>query len=100
MVAVFTSPVPVSMMTAMVGEGGGTLGVGEFGVEVPRTQAISRAESLTYSPAEMDILGSFLKAGFDVNGQQVSYDPVDYWREVEEGFIPTIQAPASTRYTF
>ena len=76
------------------------LGIGAFGAGIPRTQAISRAESLTYSPDEMDILGSFLKAGFQAGGKQVSYDPVDYWREVEEGFVPTIQAPASTKYTF
>lgn len=89
-----------AMVAAMVGEGAGSLGVGEFGVEVPTTQSISRAESLRLSPDEMDILGSFLKAGFDVNGQEVSYDPVDYWREVEQGFIPTIQTPAMTRYAF
>lgn len=88
------------MIATMVGEGGGSLGVGEFDVEIPRTEAISRAESLTYSPAEMDILGSFLRAGFQANGQEVSYDPVDYWREVEEGFIPTIRTPAATRYSF
>lgn len=89
-----------AMMAAMAGEGGGYLGTGEFGVEVPMTQAISRAESRSFSPAEMDILSSFLKAGFDVGGEQVSYDPVDYWREVEEGFVPTIQTPAATRYAF
>lgn len=89
-----------AMIAAMVGPGGGALGEGEFGVQVPRPEAISRAESLTYSPAEMDILGSFLRAGFEVGGREVSYDPVDYWQEVEEGFIPTIRTPAATQYSF
>jgi hypothetical protein len=87
------------MVSSFVGPGGGSLGVGEFGVNIPRPEAVSRAESQEISPQEMDILGSFLRAGFEANGGQVSYNPEDYWREVEKGFIPTIRA-GSTRYTF
>lgn len=88
------------MIAAMVGEGGGTLGAGAFGVNVPMTQAISRQEGRGYSQDEMAVLSSFLKAGFDVGGQQVSYDPSDYWREVEEGWVPTIETTGPTQYAF
>lgn len=77
------------------------LGAGEFGVRIPRTSDISRAEATQLSPDEMDILSSFLKAGFTpFGGEKTSYDPADYWREVEKGFIPTVRTPAATRYAY
>jgi len=49
----------------------------------------------------MDIISSFLRAGFEGGeGQQVSYDPLDYWREVQEGWVPYIQETGPTQYQF
>lgn len=89
-----------AMIAAMVGTGGASLGLGAFGVRVPGTQAISRQEGLKLSPDEMATLNSFLRAGFEAGGQQVSYDPTDYWREVQEGWIPTIKTQGPTQYSF
>lgn len=88
------------MVNALAGEGGGSLGTGEFGVSVPMTQAFSRQEGAGLSQDEMAVLSSFLHAGFDVNGEQVSYDPADYWQEVEEGWIPTMGEIGPTQYSY
>ena len=88
------------MVEAMVGPGAGSLGTGEFGVQVPTTQSVSRAESQQISPQEMGVLSSFLRAGFETPGGKVSYNPEDYWREVEEGFVPTMPQTGITQYRY
>jgi hypothetical protein len=82
------------------GGGGDILGVGEFGVGIPRTEAISRAEAGEMSPDEMDILTSFLRAGFETPEGTVTYDPGDYYRELEKGFVPIGRQTAATQYAF
>lgn len=90
-----------AMVAAMVGGGGGSLGTGAFGVDVPMTQALSRQEVQALSQGEMDIISSFLRAGFEgKGGQETSYDPLDYWREVQEGWVPYMRETGPTQYQF
>ena len=74
--------------------GGGT---GAFGVTIPRTGEISRSNFSNYSQDELSTLGSFLKGGINVGGQQVGIDPNDYLKQVQQGFIPTFNYAGPTK---
>ncbi|KKN26618.1 hypothetical protein LCGC14_0872820 [marine sediment metagenome] len=89
-----------AMMEQLVG-GEGETGrlLGEFGVDIPGTEQWSRSQFRGLAQSEQDILSSFLRAGVETSGGEVSIDPGDYYRRLAEGFVPTLQKP-TTRYQF
>ncbi len=72
-------------------EEGPSQGTGQFGVELPTPGAISRSQAGQFSESDIALLSSFLKGGVDTGeGEFVGINPADFFQEVEEGFIPTI----------
>ena len=66
-------------------------GTGAFGAQIQGPQAISRAKGQRMTDDEMGVLTSFLKAGVDVGGgKRVSLDPAEYFKQVENSWIPTL----------
>lgn len=76
--------------------------LGKFGVTLPTTTGYTRAGFQDISPGEQQILSSFLRAG--VSPQKgvtpVSVDPTEYFKEVQESFIPTLPKAGPTRYQY
>lgn len=103
----FTSEGPVrsdeeiqEMVSLALGlEGGPSAGVGQFGVEIPSTGAISRSELQAFSPTDVGILSSFLRGGVETDGGFQGINPEDFFTELEEGFIPTL-TPQRTQFRF
>ncbi|KKN26351.1 hypothetical protein LCGC14_0875650 [marine sediment metagenome] len=89
-----------AMMEQLVG-GEGETGrlLGEFGVDIPGTEQWSRSQFRGLAQSEQDVLSSFLRAGVETGGGEVSIDPGDYYRRLAEGFVPTLQKP-TTQYRF
>ena len=72
-------------------EEGSTQGTGQFGVGIPTPGAISRSQAGQFTESDIGLLESFLKGGVDVGqGEFAGINPADFFQEVEEGFIPTI----------
>lgn len=81
-------------------EGGATQGEGQFGVELPTPGAISRSQFGQFTESDIGLLESFLRGGVDVGeGEFAGINPMDFFQEVEEGFIPTID-PGLTEVRF
>lgn len=80
------------LVSATLGlEGGDTIGAGQFGVDIPTTQSISRSELRGLNPTDVGILSSFLRGGVETGeGQFQGINPEDYFTELEEGLIPTL----------
>lgn len=71
-------------------------GTGAFGAQIQGPQAISRAKGQRMTDDEMGVLTSFLNAGVDVGGgKRVSIDPNEYFKQVEQSWIPTLSGSAS-----
>ncbi|HXH05375.1 MAG TPA: hypothetical protein VNI83_02175 [Vicinamibacterales bacterium] len=68
-------------------------GEGVFGAQIQSPGAISRAQGVNLSDAEMGILASFLRAGVDMGGgKRVSINPDEYFQQVERSWIPTLSS--------
>jgi hypothetical protein len=81
-------------------EGGATQGQGQFGVELPTAGAISRTQFGGFNESDLALLSSFLRGGVDVGeGEFAGINPADFFQDVEEGFIPTIE-PGLTEVRF
>ncbi len=81
-------------------EEGPTQGTGQFGVDIPTPGAISRSQAGQFSESDIALLSSFLKGGVDVGeGEFAGINPADFFQEVEEGFIPTVD-PGLTEVRF
>ncbi|KKM96624.1 hypothetical protein LCGC14_1135230 [marine sediment metagenome] len=93
--------VPENVAGGIFGLGGdpstSTLGKGQFGVNLPTTGSISRAELQSYSPTDLGILESFLRGGVKTEGGFQGINPQDFFTELEEGLIPTL-TPTRTQY--
>lgn len=72
---------------------------GQFGVPIPKTQEISNKQFQTFDPTDLAILSSFLKGGVQTGGKQVSINPEDYFKRLQEGFVPSINTGA-TKYSY
>ena len=71
---------------------------GQFGVTIPKTGEFSRSQFQNYSADELATLGSFLQAGVkQPSGGYVGLDPNEYFKEVQEGFIPTFSYTGPTK---
>jgi len=90
-----------SLALDLEGSGGaGILGTGQFGVDLPTTQSISRSELGAFSPTDIGILSSFLKGGVETDGDSFQgINPEDFFTELEEGLIPTL-TPQRTQFRF
>ena len=86
--------IPENVAGGIYGLGGdpgtATLGKGQFGVNLPTTGSISRAELQSYSPTDIGILQSFLRGGVETDGGFQGINPEDFFTELEEGLIPTL----------
>jgi hypothetical protein len=72
---------------------GDSLGTGQFGVELPSTQSVSRSELQGFSTTDIDILSSFLRGGVDIGqGELAGVSPADFFKELEEGLVPVLPA--------
>ena len=91
-----------SMLAEMTGVSGGAGLTGEFGAYIPTTQQFTRSGFKEISPDEMKVLASFLRAGSTPYGEtgEVSLDPNEYFREMEEGFVPYMRETGPTQYKF
>lgn len=74
-------------------------GIGQFGVNIPTTQSVSRSQFQTFDPTDLAILSSFLKGGVQQGGTRVGINPEDYFQKLQEGFIPYVNTGA-TQYSF
>ena len=72
------------------GVDGRSLGTGQFGVDIPTTQSISRSELQAFNPTDIGILQSFLRGGVEADGGFQGINPEDFFTELEEGLIPTL----------
>jgi len=69
----------------------GTLGAGQFGVNIPSTQSVSRSELQGLSKTAIDTLSSFLRGGVDTGeGDFQGINPADFFTELEEGLVPVL----------
>ncbi len=81
-------------------DAGDTIGAGQFGVDLPTTQSISRSELQAFSPTDIGILSSFLRGGVETGeGAFQGINPEDYFTELGEGLIPTLPGQR-TQYQF
>ncbi len=70
---------------------GGSLGTGRFGVDLPTTGSISRAEFGGFSASDIGILSSFLRGGVDTGeGEFQGINPEDFFKELSEGLVPVL----------
>jgi len=69
---------------------GVSLGTGQFGVDIPTTQSISRSELQGFNPTDIGILSSFLRGGVETDGGFQGINPEDFFTELEEGLIPVL----------
>ncbi len=96
-----SAPLPEGVGGGIYGDVGdpstATLGKGQFGVNLPTTGSISRAELQSYSPTDIGILQSFLRGGVETGGGFQGINPEDFFTELEEGLIPTL-TPTRTQY--
>ena len=76
---------------------GVSLGTGQFGVDIPTTQSISRSELQGFNPTDIGILSSFLRGGVETDGGFQGINPEDFFTELEEGLIPTL-TPRRTQF--
>ena len=76
---------------------GVSLGTGQFGVDIPTTQSISRSELRGFNPTDIGILSSFLRGGVETDGGFQGINPEDFFTELEEGLIPTL-TPQRTQF--
>lgn len=67
-------------------------GTGAFGVNISPPQDLSRQEATGLSDAELGILTSFLRAGVETTpgGKRIALDPQEYFKQVEQSWIPTL----------
>ncbi|KKN06630.1 hypothetical protein LCGC14_1075290 [marine sediment metagenome] len=69
----------------------GILGAGQFGVDLPTTQSISRSELGAFNPTDIGILSSFLRGGVETDGGEFQgINPEDFFTELEEGLVPVL----------
>lgn len=78
-------------------------GTGAFGADVASPNEMSRAQFGTLDDSQMGILSSFLKAGVDqpVAGggtRKVAINPADWFKQVQNSWVPTLQAAGPTQY--
>lgn len=99
--AVRTDPEIQDLFSLALGlDAGDTIGTGQFGVDLPTTQSISRSEFQTFNPTDIGILSSFLRGGVETGeGAFQGINPEDFFTELEEGLIPTL-APQRTQFRF
>lgn len=75
-------------------------GRGVFGSTIESPGALSRQEFGQLSDSELQQLGAFLQGGININGKRVAVDPTDYYKQVQNSWIPTISSGApTTRYS-
>lgn len=65
-------------------------GQGAFGSTIDAPNQIGRNTYGSLSPSEQAIMQSFLNAGVQMNGQQVSIDPSDYLAQMQKSWVPTL----------
>lgn len=70
-------------------------GTGAFGTQIQAPNDISRNTYGNLSPSEQAIMQSFLNAGVNMGGKQVSIDPTDYLAQMQKSWIPTLQGGTS-----
>lgn len=74
-------------------------GQGAFGSAIESPNTLTRNEAFNLSDTEKQILGSYLKAGINIGGQQVALDPEDYFQQAENSWVPTLAgAGQGTQY--
>ncbi len=66
-------------------------GQGAFGTQIEAPNQIGRNTYGNLSPSEQAIMQSFLNAGINMGGHQVSIDPTDYLSQMQKSWIPTLQ---------
>jgi|SRR3972149_3877574 len=75
--------------------------LGEFGVTIPTAQGYTRAGFQEISPNEQAILSSFLKAGLKTPaGTSTAIDPEEYFRKIQESFVPTLPQAGPIQYNY
>lgn len=70
-------------------------GTGAFGTQIQAPNDISRNTYGNLSPSEQAIMQSFLNAGVNMGGKQVSIDPTDYLAQMQKSWVPTLQGGTS-----
>lgn len=65
-------------------------GQGAFGSTINAPNQLGRADYGGLSDSEKGILTSFLNAGVNMNGHQVSIDPSDYFAQMQKSWVPTL----------
>lgn len=88
----------------------GGAGKGRFGVRLPQAGQISREQFSDLTKSDLDILTSFLRGGVRTGtrplretggkptGEFTAVDPEEYFRQVEERFVPVYAGPSITTY--
>lgn len=66
-------------------------GQGAFGTQIEAPNQIGRNTYGNLSPSEQAIMNSFLNAGINMGGHQVSIDPTDYLKQMQNSWIPSLQ---------
>lgn len=71
-------------------------GQGAFGATINAPNQIGRQQAGSLSDSEIGILSSFLKAGINMgNGQRTSIDPADYFKQMQNSWVPTLSGAGS-----
>lgn len=65
-------------------------GVGAFGSTINAPNQLGRSSYGNLSDSERAILTSFLNAGINMGGKQVSIDPSDYFSQMQKSWVPTL----------
>ena len=77
-------------------------GTGAFGAQIGSPNELSRAEVANLDPTQMAVLSSFLKAGVQTrpgdDSSRVAINPEDYFKQVEDSWIPALNTNSMTRY--
>lgn len=69
-------------------------GTGAFGMAIPGPQDLSRSTYGALSDSEKAMLTGSLQAGVNMDGKQVSIDPIDYFSQAMKSWVPTLSSAA------
>lgn len=69
-------------------------GTGVFGANIPNPNSLGRAEFGALSDSQKQIMGSFLKGGVNIGGRRVALDPVEWFSQAQNSWVPTLDEGA------
>lgn len=75
-------------------------GTGAFGTSIEAPNTFTRREAGASSEADLGMLQGLLRAGINVNGQQVAVDPQEWMSQAQKSWVPTLSEQGTVPTTY